>query len=86
MSTVVFGYFRIDKRRRILDSHDVYMDPIIIHSTGLWADAPGAAVAKLSQLGEDPMAAIHAACKLLPHPNLPITIALIPLFSSNKSA
>ncbi len=64
VSTVVFGYYRIDKRKRILDAHDVYMDPIIIQSTGLWADAPKNAIAELDRLGIDPMAAIHAACKV----------------------
>lgn len=64
ISTVVFGYYRIDKRKRIIDAHDVYMDPIIIESTGVWADAPGPALKQLEILNIDPMAAIHAACKL----------------------
>lgn len=64
VKTIVFGYYRVDKRRRILDAHDVYMDPILVQSTGVWADAPGTALAELDQLDIDPMAAIHAACKL----------------------
>jgi DEAD/DEAH box helicase domain-containing protein len=67
VTTIVFGYYRIDKRKRIIDAHDVYMDPIITNSAGLWADAPDTAVAKLRVLDIDPMAAIHAACKLQPY-------------------
>lgn len=63
VSTIVFGYYRLDKRQRIIDAHDLYMDPIIVESTGVWADAPGPAVAQLDLLGIDPMAAIHAACQ-----------------------
>ena len=65
ISTTVFGYYRIDKRRRIIDAHDVYMDPIILESTGVWADAPGSALERLDILNIDPMAAIHAACKCI---------------------
>lgn len=63
VSTVVFGYYRIDKRKRIIDAHDVYMDPIIMESTGVWVDTPGPALEQLDFLNIDPMAAIHAACK-----------------------
>ena len=65
VSTIVFGYYRLDKKRRILDSHDVYMDPIIMYSTGLWVDAPAATLVELYKLDIDPMAAIHAACKFV---------------------
>lgn len=65
VSTTVFGYYRIDKRNRIIDSHDVYMDPIITHSNGVWTDAPAAAIDQLKKLDIDPMAAVHAACKSL---------------------
>lgn len=65
ISTIVFGYYRIDKRKRIIDAHDVYMDPIVIESTGIWADAPGPALGQLDILNIDPMAAIHAACKCI---------------------
>ncbi|CEP09281.1 hypothetical protein [Parasitella parasitica] len=73
VSTVVFGYYRIDKRKRIIDTHDLYMDPIIVESTGIWADAPGPALAQLDFLNIDPMAAIHAASHCL--------ISLLPRFA-----
>lgn len=60
---MVFGYYRINSQKRILDEHDVYMDPIITQNTGLWADTPGATLVELDALDIDPMAAIHAACK-----------------------
>ncbi|KAI9476016.1 MAG: P-loop containing nucleoside triphosphate hydrolase protein [Benjaminiella poitrasii] len=64
VSTVVFGYYRIDKRKRIIDSHEIYMDPIVMESNGIWTDIPGSALTQLKCLDIDPMAAIHAACKL----------------------
>ncbi|KAG2208134.1 hypothetical protein INT47_010496 [Mucor saturninus] len=73
VTTVVFGYYRLDKKKRIMDAHDVYMDPIITHATGLWVDAPGTSVAKLQALDIDLMAAIHAASHCL--------ISLLPRFS-----
>ncbi|CAO0799244.1 unnamed protein product [Mucor circinelloides] len=73
VSTVVFGYYRIDKRKRIIDAHDVYMDPIIVESTGVWADAPGPALEQLDFLNIDSMAAIHAASHCL--------ISLLPRFA-----
>jgi DEAD/DEAH box helicase domain-containing protein len=63
VSTTVFGYYRLDKRKRIIDAHEVYMDPIIVESTGVWTDAPGPALTLLDSLDIDPMAAIHAACQ-----------------------
>lgn len=60
---MVFGYYRINSQKRILDAHDVYMDPIITQTTGLWADTPGTALVELDALDIDPIAAIHAACK-----------------------
>ncbi|KAI9262495.1 P-loop containing nucleoside triphosphate hydrolase protein [Helicostylum pulchrum] len=77
VTTVVFGYYRINSQKRILDAHDVYMDPIITQTTGLWADTPGTALVELAALSIDPMAAIHAASHCL--------ISLLPQFSSSTS-
>ncbi|KAG1177604.1 hypothetical protein G6F70_005327 [Rhizopus microsporus] len=74
VSTTVFGYYRIDKRNRIIDSHDVYMDPIITHSNGVWTDAPAAAIDQLKKLDIDPMAAVHAASHCL--------ISVLPRYTS----
>ncbi|KAI8068899.1 P-loop containing nucleoside triphosphate hydrolase protein [Thamnidium elegans] len=77
VTTVVFGYYRINSQKRILDAHDVYMDPIITQTTGLWADVPGTALVELGALDIDPMAAIHATSHCL--------ISLLPQFSSSTS-
>ncbi|KAI8994891.1 P-loop containing nucleoside triphosphate hydrolase protein [Pilobolus umbonatus] len=73
VSTVVFGYFRIDKRKRIIDSHDVYMDPILTYSKGVWIDVPSASMRELEKDQIDPMAAIHAASHCL--------ISILPRYS-----
>ncbi|RCH84904.1 hypothetical protein CU098_005141, partial [Rhizopus stolonifer] len=62
VSTTVFGYYRINQKNHIMDSHEVYMDPIITHSSGVWSDVPAIAVNQLRELDIDPMAAVHAAC------------------------
>ncbi|KAI8878373.1 P-loop containing nucleoside triphosphate hydrolase protein [Backusella circina FSU 941] len=65
VKTVVFGYYRLDRKGHIMDSHDVYMDPFITFSTGVWADVPGQAISQLKSLDIDPMAAIHASSHCL---------------------
>ncbi|KAG1351765.1 hypothetical protein G6F62_002886 [Rhizopus arrhizus] len=82
VSTTVFGYYRIDQRNRIMDSHEVYMDPIITFSNGIWADVPSAAVRQLKELEIDPMAAVHAACE---YSLLHITPTQICVFQFNPS-
>ncbi|KAI7901494.1 P-loop containing nucleoside triphosphate hydrolase protein [Cokeromyces recurvatus] len=76
VSTVVFGYYRIDKSKRIIDSHDVYMDPIITESNGIWVDVPGPALTQLKISDINPMAAIHAASHCL--------ISLLPRFTHSS--
>lgn len=61
VETVVFGYYRMDKRNRIIDSHDIYMDPIIRQSMGIWLDVPSVALKKIDELEIDRMASIHGA-------------------------
>ncbi|KAG0186754.1 hypothetical protein DFQ28_007358 [Apophysomyces sp. BC1034] len=61
VETSVFGYYRLDKRNRIIDACDVYMDPILRQSTGMWADIPRPALPQLEELDIDPMASVHAA-------------------------
>ncbi|KAI8372767.1 P-loop containing nucleoside triphosphate hydrolase protein [Radiomyces spectabilis] len=73
VETVVFGYYKLDKRKRIIDSLDVYMDPLIRESTGIWTDVPRSALMQLEQLDIDPMAAIHGSAHAL--------ISLLPKFT-----
>ncbi|KAI8087955.1 P-loop containing nucleoside triphosphate hydrolase protein [Gilbertella persicaria] len=63
VSTVVYGYYRLDKRSRIIDTHEVYMDPIVIESEGVWVDIPSFVIDTLISFDIDPKAAIHAAGK-----------------------
>ncbi|KAI9314584.1 P-loop containing nucleoside triphosphate hydrolase protein [Dichotomocladium elegans] len=76
IETVVFGYYRIDKRGRIIDARDTYMDPIIRQSTGLWSDIPSDALNRLAKEDIDPMASIHGAAHAM--------ISLLPQVTSSS--
>lgn len=78
IETVVFGYYRMDKRNRIIDSHDIYMDPIIRQSMGIWLDVPSVALKKIDELEIDRMASIHGAAHAM--------ISLLPSFASSTAA
>ena len=58
---LVFGFFKIDKKRRILDAVQVDNPPIDIYSKGLWLDVPKRALAILDSRRLNVAAAIHAA-------------------------
>ncbi|KAL8832998.1 MAG: hypothetical protein Q9170_004577, partial [Blastenia crenularia] len=58
---VVFGFFKVDKKRRILDAVQVDNPPIIIFSKGLWLDVPKSALRILDSRRLNIAAAIHAA-------------------------
>ncbi|KAI1368036.1 hypothetical protein F5Y08DRAFT_21037 [Xylaria arbuscula] len=57
----VFGYFKVDKRRRILDAVQVDNPPIIRHSKGMWLDVPKRALGILVDRRLNVAGAIHAA-------------------------
>ncbi|KAK5726498.1 ATP-dependent 3'-5' DNA helicase [Elasticomyces elasticus] len=57
----VFGFFKVDKKRRILDAVQVDNPPIIIFSKGMWLDVPKAAVEILDARRLNVAGAIHAA-------------------------
>ncbi|KAF1976399.1 P-loop containing nucleoside triphosphate hydrolase protein [Bimuria novae-zelandiae CBS 107.79] len=58
---VVFGFFKVDKKRRILDAVQVDNPPIILYSKGMWLDVPKAALDILNERRLNIAAAIHAA-------------------------
>ncbi|RMZ86685.1 hypothetical protein DV736_g6091, partial [Chaetothyriales sp. CBS 134916] len=58
---VVFGFFKLDARRRILDAVAVDNPPIDIFSKGLWLDVPRVAMDILKHKRLNLAAAIHAA-------------------------
>jgi len=57
----VFGYFKVDRRRRILDAIQVDNPPIIRHSKGMWLDVPKKALGILVERRLHVAGAIHAA-------------------------
>jgi DEAD/DEAH box helicase domain-containing protein len=58
---VVFGFFKVDKKRRILDAVQVDNPPIIILSKGMWLDIPQRALEILQERRLNVGGAIHAA-------------------------
>lgn len=58
---VVFGFFKVDKKRRILDAVQVDNPPIEIFSKGMWLDVPKSALAILNSRRMNVAGAIHAA-------------------------
>lgn len=58
---VIFGFFKVDRRRRILDAVSVDNPPIEIYSKGLWLDIPKSALEILTSRRLNIAAAIHAA-------------------------
>ena len=57
----VFGYFKMDKRGRILDAIHVDNPPIIRNSKGFWLDVPKEALEILKSHRLSPAASIHSA-------------------------
>lgn len=57
----VFGFFKVDKKRRILDAVQVDNPPIIIFSKGMWLDVPKSAIDILNSRRLNLAGAIHAA-------------------------
>lgn len=58
---VVFGFFKLDQKRRILDAVAVDNPPIDIYSRGLWLDIPRSALEILRSRRLNLAAGIHAA-------------------------
>lgn len=58
---VVYGFFKLDKRRRILDAVQVDNPPIVLFSKGMWLDVPVPAMDMLKSRRLNIAAGIHAA-------------------------
>ncbi|ANB15454.1 Hrq1p [Sugiyamaella lignohabitans] len=58
---VVFGFFKIDKRDRIVDAVEVDNPPWIYESKGFWIDVPNSALRILKQKGLSIAGAVHGA-------------------------
>lgn len=61
VSTVVFGFFKKDKRNRILDAVETDSPPITRTTSGLWVDVPPQILGLLKRHRMNAAAAIHAA-------------------------
>ena len=61
VTATVFGFFKIDKKRRILDAVQVDNPPVEIWSKGMWLDVPKRALEILNSRRLNIAAAIHAA-------------------------
>ncbi|KAL6884399.1 P-loop containing nucleoside triphosphate hydrolase protein [Trichoderma longibrachiatum] len=57
----VFGFFKVDKKGRIIDAVQVDNPPVIRYSKGMWLDIPGHVLELLQDLQLNAAAAIHAA-------------------------
>lgn len=58
---VVFGFFKVDKKGRILDAVQVDNPPIVLYSKGVWLDVPQHALEILNDRRLNVAGAIHAA-------------------------
>ncbi|KAI1005988.1 ATP-dependent helicase [Podosphaera aphanis] len=61
ITKTVFGFFKLDKQRRILDAIQVDNPPIISYSKGMWLDVPRQALEILTDKRLNIVGAIHAA-------------------------
>ncbi|KAJ4416960.1 ATP-dependent 3'-5' DNA helicase [Neurospora sp. IMI 360204] len=71
ITQVVFGYFKVDKKNRILDAIQVDNPPVIRYSKGTWLDVPRQAleilVSRRLHVGGAIHAAQHAIMSLMPN-------------------
>jgi DEAD/DEAH box helicase domain-containing protein len=58
---VVYGFFKMDSKRRVLDAVQVDNDPIILYRRGFWLDVPKKAIEILTSKRLNVAAGIHAA-------------------------
>ncbi|ROW05619.1 hypothetical protein VSDG_00128 [Cytospora chrysosperma] len=61
ITQVVFGYFKVDRRNRVLDAVHVDNPPVVRLSKGMWIDLPRRALEVLESRRLHAAAAIHAA-------------------------
>ncbi|GMM32948.1 ATP-dependent 3'-5' DNA helicase [Saccharomycopsis crataegensis] len=57
----VFGFFKVDKRGKILDSVDVKNPPVVLDSKGFWIDIPMEAITMINSKQLNVSAGIHGA-------------------------
>src|SRR5690606_6211079 len=61
ITAVVYGYFKMDRQKRILDACETDNNPLVLMSKGLWVDVPPCAMKLLTDRKINIAASIHAA-------------------------
>ncbi|KAG7192510.1 uncharacterized protein KQ657_001605 [Scheffersomyces spartinae] len=59
--TIVFGYFKVNRRGEILEAEEVNNPPFIVDSKGFWLDIPSSALDAITKKSLSPAGGIHAA-------------------------
>lgn len=57
----VFGFYKVDRQKRILDAVEVHTPPVVINSKGFWIDIPAKALDILTYKNLSAAGGIHAA-------------------------
>ncbi|CDK27689.1 unnamed protein product [Kuraishia capsulata CBS 1993] len=60
-TSVVFGFFKVDRRGRILDAIEVNNPPVVVKSKGLWIDIPAEALEIIQEKKLSAAGGVHAA-------------------------
>lgn len=61
ITTIVFGYFKVNRKAEILEAVDVHNPPMKMFSKGFWLDIPNKAIDLIRNKKLNPAAGIHAA-------------------------
>lgn len=61
ITTVVFGYFKVNRRGELLEAVEVNNPPVKFHSKGFWIDIPRSALEVIEEKGLSAAGGIHAA-------------------------
>ncbi|PRT52883.1 ATP-dependent helicase HRQ1 [Wickerhamiella sorbophila] len=72
VATTVFGYFKVDRRNKIIEAVDVYLPPFEAKRAGIWMNLSIAVLETITEKNLNAAAAIHAAEHLI--------ISMIPRF------
>lgn len=60
-TTIVFGFFKVNRRNEIMEAVEVYNEPVIMHSKGFWIDIPIKSLEVIKEKCLSPAGGIHAA-------------------------
>lgn len=61
ITTIVFGYFKVNRKAEILEVVEATNPPVILQSKGFWIDIPSAAIVAIQEKQLNPAGGIHAA-------------------------